>query len=140
MALAHAISQQPPWWRPHNEAHWARIRQVTLLAPHLCVALDSDSQRDIAAVTAALWAELKGAAFCYRLPPQDLDLDPREARRQLAIYDQAWLLMQALDVLSRIPSPRRQESSVTTDRRLHWAQQVTALHRELKAMTARKTP
>jgi hypothetical protein len=127
---------QPRCWRPHNGAHLAAIRLVVGLAPALCRCLDSDDDHEVTTVTGAVWAALKGAAYAYRLPAAEVDLDAAASRALLEDYDAVWLLMQALDVLSKVPQPTRRESATVTARRQHWGLRVHQLHRDLAARLA----
>lgn len=130
------LDAQPRCWRPHNGAHLAAVRLVVGLAPALCRCLDSDDDREVTTVTGAVWAALKGAAYAYRLPAAEVDIDAAESRALLEDYDAVWLLMTALDVLSKVPAPTRRESTTITARRQHWGLRVHQLHRELSARLA----
>ena len=135
-ALWRTLDAQPRCWRPHNGAHLAAIRLVVGLAPALCRCLDSDDDHEVTTVTGAVWAALQGAAYAYRLPAADVDLDAAESCALLEDYDAVWLLMQALDVLSKVPAPKRRESTAVTARRQHWGLRVHLLHRALAARLA----
>jgi hypothetical protein len=65
-----------------------------------------------------------------------VDLDAAASRALLEDYDAVWMLMQSLDVLSKIPAPKRREPAATTARRQHWGLRVHQLHRELAARLA----
>ena len=140
IALAHAISQQPPWWRPHTPRHLRLLQEIAGLAPDLCRVLDSDDDTEVAAVTEAAWSALAFAAGARLEPAAPTDCSAEEARRLLRIYDAVWLLMQALSVLAKVPPPKKREARAVTDNRTVWGIRCKERHLALAALLEGRTP
>lgn len=134
IALAHALSQQPPWWRPHTPRHLTLLREIAGLAPDLCRVLNSDDDAEVTSVTTAAWGALAYAAGARLEPAAPTACSAEEARRLLRIYDAVWLLMQALSVLSKVPPPKRREARAVTDNRTIWGIRCKERHLALAAL------
>lgn len=116
---------------PINDVQLRGLRLVASLAPALDACLHSDDDREVTTVTTEVWIALSACASAYDYPRTATGTPLREAERLFAIYDTTWMLMQALDVLSRVPKPRKREHRAVTETRERWGLRVMGLHEDL---------